>query len=46
MDINKVDLLLKFVLAAAGQEDDGNWGVGPIREVGVDGRRAGGRDQP
>ncbi len=24
MDINKVDLLLKYILAAAGQEDYGN----------------------
>jgi hypothetical protein len=30
MDINKVDLLLKYALAAAGQEDPGNREVGPI----------------
>jgi len=29
MDINKVDLLLKYILAAAGQEDYGNREVGP-----------------
>ena len=28
MDINKVDRLLKYILAAAGQEDFGNWEVG------------------
>ena len=28
MDINKVDLLLKYILAAAGQEDYGNREVG------------------
>ncbi len=30
MDINKVDLLLKYILAAAGQEDYGNREVGLI----------------
>jgi hypothetical protein len=30
MDVNKVDLLLKYALAAAGQEDPGNREVGPI----------------
>jgi hypothetical protein len=30
MDINKVDLLLKYILAAAGQEDYGNRKVGPF----------------
>lgn len=33
MDINKVDLLLKYILAAAGQEDLGNRAVGPIHLV-------------
>jgi hypothetical protein len=33
MDINKVDLLLKYILAAAGQEDFGNWEVGPFHLV-------------
>jgi hypothetical protein len=33
MDINKVDLLLKYILAAAGQEDYGNREVGPIHLV-------------
>jgi hypothetical protein len=30
MDINKVDLLIKYILAAAGQEDYGNREVGPF----------------
>jgi len=29
MDVNKVDLLLKYILAAVGQEDYGNREVGP-----------------
>jgi hypothetical protein len=33
MDINKVDLLLKYILAATGQEDFGNREVGPIHLV-------------
>ncbi|MGA3085722.1 MAG: hypothetical protein ABSE95_13150 [Thermodesulfobacteriota bacterium] len=33
MDIKKVDLLLKYILAAAGQEDYGNREVGPIHLV-------------
>ena len=33
MDINKVDLVLKYILAAAGQEDCGNREVGPIHLV-------------
>jgi hypothetical protein len=33
MDINKVDLLLKYILAAAGQEDYGNREVGPIHLI-------------
>ena len=33
MDINKVDLLLKYILVAAGQEDYGNREVGPIHLV-------------
>ena len=30
MDVEKVDLLLKYILAAAGQEDCGDREVGPI----------------
>ena len=30
MEINKVDLLLKYILASSGQEDYGNREVGPI----------------
>ncbi len=33
MDINKVDLLLKYILAAAGEEDFGNREVGPIHLI-------------
>jgi hypothetical protein len=33
MDINKVDLLLKYILAAAGREDYGNREVGPIHLI-------------
>jgi hypothetical protein len=33
MDINKVDLLLKYILAAAGQEDLGNREVGTIHLI-------------
>jgi hypothetical protein len=33
MDINKIDLLLKYILAAAGLEDLGNREVGPIHLV-------------
>jgi len=33
MDIKRVDLLLKYILAAAGQEDPGNREVGPIHLV-------------
>jgi hypothetical protein len=33
MDINKVDLLLKYILATAGQEDLGNREVGPVHLV-------------
>lgn len=33
MDINKVDLLLKYILTAAGQEDSGHREVGPIHLV-------------
>ena len=33
MDINKVDQLLKYILAAAGQEDFRNREVGPIHLI-------------
>jgi hypothetical protein len=33
MDIKRVDLLLKYILAAAGQEDPGNREVGPIHLI-------------
>ena len=33
MDITKTDLILKFVLAAAGQEDPGNQQLGPIHLI-------------
>jgi len=33
MNINKVDLLLKYILAAAGQEDPGHREVGPIHLI-------------
>jgi hypothetical protein len=33
MNIHKVDLVLKYILAAAGQEDFGNQEVGPIHLV-------------
>jgi hypothetical protein len=33
MDIKKVDLLLKYILAAMRQEDSGNREVGPIHLV-------------
>jgi hypothetical protein len=33
MDIRRVDLLLKYILAAAGQEDPGNREVGPIHLI-------------
>jgi hypothetical protein len=33
MDIKRVDLLLKYILAAAGQEDLGQREVGPIHLV-------------
>jgi hypothetical protein len=33
MDIYKVDLLLKYILAAAGQEGYGNREVGPIHLI-------------
>lgn len=33
MDINRIDLVLKYVLAAAGQEDPGNQEVGPIHLI-------------
>ena len=33
MDIKKVDLLLKYILPAAGQEDFGNQEVGPIHLI-------------
>jgi hypothetical protein len=33
MDINKVDLLLKYILAIAGREDYGNREVGPIHLI-------------
>jgi hypothetical protein len=33
MDINKVELLLKYILVAAGQEDLGNREVGPIHLI-------------
>jgi hypothetical protein len=33
MNINKVDLLLKYILAVAGQEDYGNREVGPIHLI-------------
>ena len=33
MDIKKVDLLLKYILAAAGQEDPGHREVGPIHLI-------------
>jgi hypothetical protein len=33
MDIKKVDLLLKYILAAAGQEDYGNREVRPIHLI-------------
>jgi hypothetical protein len=33
MDINKVDLSLKYILAAAEQEDYGNREVGPIHLI-------------
>ncbi len=33
MDINKVDLVLKYILAALGQEHYGNREVGPIHLV-------------
>jgi hypothetical protein len=33
MNINKIDLLLKYILVAAGQEDQGNREVGPIHLV-------------
>jgi hypothetical protein len=33
MNINKVDLVLKYILATAGQEDYGNREVGPIHLI-------------
>jgi hypothetical protein len=33
MDINKVELLLKYILVAAGQDDLGNREVGPIHLI-------------
>jgi hypothetical protein len=33
MDIKKIDLLLKFILAAAGQEDTGHRELGPIHLI-------------
>jgi hypothetical protein len=33
MDVKKVDLILKYILAAAGQEDFSNREVGPIHLV-------------
>jgi hypothetical protein len=33
MDINKIGQLLKYILAAAGQEDYGNREVGPIHLI-------------
>jgi hypothetical protein len=33
MDIKRVDLLLKYILPAAGQEDPGNRELGPIHLI-------------